>query len=49
MSDFDDVDFFTDKALIADPYPYFEALRQKCVVEPEALSCFLSFKAFRSS
>ena len=35
MSDFEDVDFFTDKALIADPYPYFEALRQKCPVQRE--------------
>jgi len=35
VSDFEDVDFFTDKALIADPYPYFEALRQKCPVQRE--------------
>jgi len=35
VSDYDDVDFFTDKALIADPYPYFEALRDKCPVQRE--------------
>ena len=29
MTDFDAVDFFTDKAIIADPYPYFEHLRSR--------------------
>jgi len=35
VSDFEDIDFFTDKALIADPYPYFDALREKCPVQRE--------------
>jgi cytochrome P450 len=30
-----DVNFFTDKALIADPYPYFDALRSQCPVQRE--------------
>jgi cytochrome P450 len=29
---FDRVDFFTDAALLEDPYPYFEFLRSKCPV-----------------
>lgn len=29
MTDFDEVDFFTDNSLIEDPYPYFEHLRSK--------------------
>jgi len=35
MSDLEEVNFFTDKALIADPYPYFDALRAKCPVQRE--------------
>lgn len=30
-----DMDFFRDERLVADPYPYFEALRSKCPVTPE--------------
>jgi len=30
--DFDRVDFFTDEALLEDPYPYFDHLRAKCPV-----------------
>ena len=33
-SDFDTVDFFTDEALVPDPYPYFDHLRAKCPVTP---------------
>jgi cytochrome P450 len=32
MTDYDSVDFFTDKSLVPDPYPYFEHLRQTCPV-----------------
>lgn len=32
MSEFDSVDFFTDPALIPDPYPYFDHLRARCPV-----------------
>ncbi|TMS49651.1 cytochrome P450 [Mycobacterium sp. DBP42] len=32
MTDFETVDFFTDPALIPDPYPYFDHLRSKCPV-----------------
>lgn len=32
MTDFESVDFFTDPALIPDPYPYFDHLRSKCPV-----------------
>jgi cytochrome P450 family 150 subfamily A5 len=35
VTDFEAIDFFTDKALVADPYPYFDALRAKCPVTPE--------------
>ncbi len=31
-SEFDQVDFFTDAALLEDPYPYFDFLRSKCPV-----------------
>ncbi|HWA65741.1 MAG TPA: cytochrome P450 [Mycobacteriales bacterium] len=33
--DFDAIDFFRDDALIPDPYPYFDHLRDKCPVQPE--------------
>lgn len=32
MTDFEAVDFFTDPALVPDPYPYFDHLRSKCPV-----------------
>jgi len=32
VSKFDTVDFFTDKGLVEDPYPYFDHLRSKCPV-----------------
>jgi cytochrome P450 family 150 subfamily A5 len=33
--DFDSVDFFRDDSLVADPYPYFDHLRQQCPVSRE--------------
>jgi cytochrome P450 family 150 subfamily A5 len=35
MSDPDAVDFFRDNSLIADPYPYFAELRERCPVRQE--------------
>jgi len=35
MTDFDAVDFFKDPDFIADPYPYFEFLREQCPVRRE--------------
>lgn len=35
MTDFDTADFFSDPALIPDPYPYFHHLRGKCPVLPQ--------------
>jgi cytochrome P450 len=35
VSDFAEVDFFTDDSLVADPYPYFDSLRDRCPVQPE--------------
>ena len=35
VSDFDAIDFFRDQALVADPYPYFEFLREQCPVRRE--------------
>lgn len=37
MPDFDDIDFFRDKSLVADPYPYYDHLRSRCPVlrEPQ--------------
>jgi cytochrome P450 len=32
VTDFETVDFFTDAALVPDPYPYFDHLRSKCPV-----------------
>jgi cytochrome P450 len=32
MKDFSEVDFFTDPALVANPYPYYEYLRAQCPV-----------------
>jgi cytochrome P450 family 150 subfamily A5 len=32
VRDFEAVDFFRDEALVADPYPYFDALRGRCPV-----------------
>ncbi|AHH17767.1 putative cytochrome P450 [Nocardia nova SH22a] len=35
MSMFDEIDFFTDKTIVDDPYPYFESLRARCPVARE--------------
>jgi cytochrome P450 family 150 subfamily A5 len=35
MSDWEARDFFRDEELIADPYPYFDALRRQCPVHRE--------------
>jgi cytochrome P450 len=35
VNDFTELDFFRGSELIGDPYPYYEALRQKCPVTPE--------------
>ncbi|MEU6260488.1 cytochrome P450 [Streptomyces sp. NPDC047043] len=35
MDDFEAIDFFRDEALVADPYPYFDALRGRCPVHRE--------------
>jgi cytochrome P450 len=32
MTNFSDVDFFSDPRLVADPYPYYEYLREQCPV-----------------
>ncbi len=36
MTDFDAIDYFTDKAVTADPYPYWDHMRQRCPVQREA-------------
>lgn len=36
MNDFDAIDFFRDEEPVADPYPYFEALRGRCPVQRES-------------
>ncbi|WP_210588549.1 cytochrome P450 [Streptomyces sp. GESEQ-35] len=35
MTDFEAIDFFRDESLVADPYPYFDALRGQCPVGRE--------------
>ena len=35
MTDFDAIDFFRDNAFVADPYPYFDFLREQCPVVRE--------------
>lgn len=35
MTDIDSIDFFRDRDVQADPFPYFEALRQECPVRRE--------------
>ena len=32
MTDFEAIDFFRDDAVVEDPYPYFESLREQCPV-----------------
>ena len=32
MAGFEEIDFFTDEALLEDPYPYFDYLRSQCPV-----------------
>jgi cytochrome P450 len=34
MENIESIDFFADPALVEDPYPYFEALRNRCPVLP---------------
>ncbi|MFF3371815.1 cytochrome P450 [Streptomyces sp. NPDC002680] len=36
VNDFDAIDFFRDEGPVADPYPYFEALRGQCPVQRES-------------
>jgi cytochrome P450 len=35
VHDIDDIDFFRDQGPVADPYPYFESLREQCPVRRE--------------
>jgi cytochrome P450 len=35
MQDFEGIDFFLDKSLVGDPYPYFEWMRNECPVRRE--------------
>jgi len=35
MTEVDQLDFFTDQTLVADPYPYMEAMREGCPVRRE--------------
>ncbi|GAB2960811.1 cytochrome P450 [Streptomyces pseudoechinosporeus] len=35
VTDFEAIDFFRDERLVADPYPYFDALRGQCPVRRE--------------
>ena len=35
MGEFDTIDFFRGNELVADPYPYFDSLRQQCPVQRE--------------
>ncbi|TDT98287.1 cytochrome P450 [Streptomyces sp. 846.5] len=35
MNDFEAMDYFRDDALVADPYPYLDALREQCPVRRE--------------
>ena len=35
MTDFEELDFFRGDELVADPYPYFDALRERCPVRRE--------------
>jgi len=34
-TDFETTDFFSDQSVVADPYPYFDALRERCPVQRE--------------
>ena len=35
MGESDSIDFFRDRSVVADPYPYFDELRQRCPVQRE--------------
>ena len=35
ITDYDAIDFFRGEVLVADPYPYFQWLRNQCPVERE--------------
>ena len=35
MAELEELDFFTDQSLVADPYPYIEAMREGCPVRRE--------------
>jgi cytochrome P450 len=35
VTDLDASDFFSDRSLVADPYPYFDRLRERCPVQRE--------------
>ena len=47
MNDFESVDFFTDPSLIPDPYPYFDHLRARCPVMPQAVQGVMAITGHR--
>jgi cytochrome P450 len=49
MVDVESVDFFTEPALVNDPYPYFDALRGRCPVHPVAHPGVLSVTGYAES
>jgi cytochrome P450 len=49
MSDFDDVDYFTDQSLVVDPYPYFDHLRSKCPVHHDDRSGVVSVTGYEEA
>lgn len=34
--DLDQIDFFTSRSMVNDPYPYFDHLRGRCPIQKEA-------------
>lgn len=36
MTNYDEVDYFTDQLLVEDPHPYFDYLRSRCPVTRES-------------
>jgi cytochrome P450 len=49
MSDFDDIDYFTDQSLVDDPYPYFDHLRSKCPVHRDDRSGVVSVTGYEEA
>jgi cytochrome P450 len=49
VTGFDSIDYFTDEGLQTDPYPYFDYLRAKCPVLPNAVAGVTAITGYQAA